>query len=595
MSDPTIVVGETSDGPLAPGTPGHPVEFPVEDVLQGRGFVTGKSGSGKSNTVSVVVEELLDAGFPVLLFDADGEYVSLKEEYEILHVGAGEYCERVVGPDHADALAELGISQREPIILDLAGYAEDEMDAVDDEPTRDEMIAAVAGAFFNRASQAKRNGKGVPYLLVAEEIHEFVPQQGGISPGGAKLVKVAKRGRSRGLGVVGVSQRPADVDKGFITQCDWLVWHRLTWNNDTKQAGQILGSKYEDPIETLGDGEAFVLTDWSDTVERVQFRRRRTTDLGQAPGIDGVADIDLKETDTSVLDELDDAVERARSKQDQIDYLKEQLEAARAEGEEWKQKYEDAEYLADVSAEVTSAQLSGLFSEAGADVGDGLTVDTTTVELNGDALEVPEVIEAEVLEIREEKRELETANAELREENERLRDRVETLEGRVERVDELEARLEQAEAIEERLELAQAVLAGEAGAEDVPDGGSGGADGQRRVGEYVDEADHSPLKHEAIQIAIDEAKADTSRADEHVDTVLSVLDTADGDGLSAGEVATPVSFSETTAREVLKALDRVGVVATEGERPKRYRIDEEFLEQRIRVAERQAEMAGGSA
>jgi DNA helicase HerA-like ATPase len=48
----------------------------------------GKSGSGKSNSASVVVEELLDDGYPVLIVDVDREYFGLKEEYELLHLGA---------------------------------------------------------------------------------------------------------------------------------------------------------------------------------------------------------------------------------------------------------------------------------------------------------------------------------------------------------------------------------------------------------------------------------------------------------------------------------------------------------------------------
>jgi len=41
------------------------VQLPIVDVLTGCGFITGKSGSGKSNTASVIAEELLDApAFP---------------------------------------------------------------------------------------------------------------------------------------------------------------------------------------------------------------------------------------------------------------------------------------------------------------------------------------------------------------------------------------------------------------------------------------------------------------------------------------------------------------------------------------------------
>ena len=69
--------GIGGDATAAPGSPG---ELPVVDVLTGRSFVTGKSGSGKSNTASVVIENLLSNGFPVMIVDTDGEDYGVKEE-----------------------------------------------------------------------------------------------------------------------------------------------------------------------------------------------------------------------------------------------------------------------------------------------------------------------------------------------------------------------------------------------------------------------------------------------------------------------------------------------------------------------------------
>jgi len=92
-------------------------------VLTGRSFITGKSGSGKSNTASVVIENLLDNGFPVMIVDTDGEYYGLKEEYEILHAGADDDDMRHRRlPEHAEKLANLALEQNVPIILDVSGY-----------------------------------------------------------------------------------------------------------------------------------------------------------------------------------------------------------------------------------------------------------------------------------------------------------------------------------------------------------------------------------------------------------------------------------------------------------------------------------------
>jgi Predicted ATPase len=261
----TIRVGATSDGVAADEPAGVPVQLPVVDLMTGRGFATGKSGAGKSNTVSVVIEKLLDRGLPVMVVDIDGEYYGLKEDYEILHVGADEACDLVVNEEHAGKLAELALEQNVPIILDVSSF-------LDESEARD-LLTAVARNLFAKEKKLKQ-----PFLLVIEEVHEYIPEGGGLDECGRMLIKAAKRGRKHGLGVVGVSQRPADVKKDFITQCDWLVWHRLTWENDTKVVRRILGSEYADAIDGMGDGEAFVLlTGPSGSAGSSSTARRRST------------------------------------------------------------------------------------------------------------------------------------------------------------------------------------------------------------------------------------------------------------------------------------------------------------------------------
>jgi hypothetical protein len=96
------------------------------------------------------------------------------------------------------------------------------------------------------------------------------------------------------------------VDKDFITQCDWIAWHRLTWANDTRVVDRILGGNYATDIETLDNGEAFLQADWEQSIERVQFRKKRTFDAGATPGFGETADTpDLKPVDQAWLDRFD--------------------------------------------------------------------------------------------------------------------------------------------------------------------------------------------------------------------------------------------------------------------------------------------------
>jgi CO dehydrogenase nickel-insertion accessory protein CooC1 len=84
---------------------GGEVRLPVVEVLTGRAFLTGKSGAGKSNSASVVAEELLDRGFPLLIIDTDGEYWGLKEESEIIAQGDREW--RIHISDRSVKITEL--------------------------------------------------------------------------------------------------------------------------------------------------------------------------------------------------------------------------------------------------------------------------------------------------------------------------------------------------------------------------------------------------------------------------------------------------------------------------------------------------------
>ena len=308
MAEEEITVAEVTGD----SNPGAHVSLPVVELLTGRGFITGKSGSGKSNSASVVIERLLDEGFPVLVVDIDGEYYGLKEEYEILHVGGDEECDIQVGPEHAERIAALALEQNVPIILDVSSF-------LDEEVSR-ELLTEVTKQLFAKEKKLKQ-----PFLLIVEEVHEWIPEGSGLDECGRMLIKIGKRGRKHGLGITGISQRPADVKKDFITQCDWLVWHRLTWQNDTKVVRRVLDGTYAEAVEDLADGEGFLVTDWSETVRRVQFHRKETFDAGATPGLDDFERPELKSVSDDLVSELQQISETEARREDEIESLREQL------------------------------------------------------------------------------------------------------------------------------------------------------------------------------------------------------------------------------------------------------------------------------
>ena len=265
--------------------------LPVIEILTGRGFVTGKSGSGKSNSAGVIAEELLANGYNLLIVDTEGEHFTLKEEFELLHVGGDEFADIEVGPSHAKKIASVAIEQNVPVILDVSGY----YDAADAEA----LITAVLEEIYHLEKNARK-----PFLIMVEEMQEYLPQKGGGTELAQLLERIAKRGRKRGLGLCGMSQRPSSVDKDFITQCDWMVWHRLTWETDVNVVRTILGSDRASDVQDFDPGQGILMTDWDDTIETVRFKRKRTADAGATPGLESYERPDLKTVGSSLIQEI---------------------------------------------------------------------------------------------------------------------------------------------------------------------------------------------------------------------------------------------------------------------------------------------------
>jgi predicted nucleic acid-binding Zn-ribbon protein len=337
------------------------VSLPVVEVLTGRAFLTGKSGAGKSHSASIVAEELLERGFPLLIVDTDGEYWGLKDEYEILHVGADEECDLQVSSEHARKLAELALEDNVPIILDVSGFL--------DKDEGDALVRETARELFQQEKKLKK-----PFLMLVEEIHEYIPEGGGLDDTGKMLIRVAKRGRKRGLGLAGMSQRPADVKKDFITQCDWLLWHRLTWENDTKVVRNVVGKEYADIVPDLNDGEAFLMADFLEAdVKRVQVRRKRTFDAGATPDLEDFERPDLKNVSGDLVDELEEISEREDRRRDRIARLEDRVDELQDEKAELENELDSARDMRDLAQQMAEGlQSSGGTSDAASEKVDEL-------------------------------------------------------------------------------------------------------------------------------------------------------------------------------------------------------------------------------
>jgi len=560
MSTDTQQATMTADNDRIPLDESGETTLPIVEILTGRGFITGKSGSGKSNTASVIVEELLDRGFPVLAVDTDGEYWGLKEQYELLHVGADEECDLQVGPEHAEKLAELALVENVPIILDVSGFL--------DEAEANELVRETASALFTREKKLNK-----PFLMLLEECHEYLPEGGGLDETGEMLIRVAKRGRKRGLGLCGISQRPADVKKDFITQCDWLMWHRLTWDNDTKVVRRVIDSEHADGVQELADGEAFLMTDFLDTdVQRVQVRRKRTFDAGATPDLGEFERPDLKSVGSDLVDELAEISEQEQQRQDRIAQLELRVDELQDEKADLEEELENARDMRDMASQFAEAMQAG---------GDG------------------DVASEKVDELVDERNRL-------RSELETREQRVAELEGEVQ---DLQQELSERPEIGERAVEAVGVLAEEFGV------GDDDAQALRqklknargRIDELEDDLNSARsdtglpqefedslafLRHEAVQEAVERANSKLTTGGEHTWDMLFYLADDDVDAVHPDDATTVIDLHASNIRKVLNALEEKGVVETvDAGRRKDYRLNVEGLEEIVQNYQKRQEMA----
>lgn len=250
--------------------------------------VLGIRGSGKTNTAAVILEELLNYNFPLTIVDIDGEYWGLKEKYEILVVGKSENVDIEIGIQHAEKIAEISLAKNVPIILDVSGYAYDEAH---------KLLLLYFRKLWDLAGKFRK-----PYEIVIEEAHEFIPQ--GISDELKRvLVRIALRGRKRGLGAIILSQRSAKVEKDVLTQAEILFLHKVVHPSDLKVYKDMLPvapKNVSEIINALSTGECVFYC--GEVCTTIQIRIRKTFHAGYTPALGEIEIPKLKSISEEILD-----------------------------------------------------------------------------------------------------------------------------------------------------------------------------------------------------------------------------------------------------------------------------------------------------
>lgn len=267
--------------------------LPVE-ALTRTFMLLGQRGTGKTSLGVVMTEEFSTASLPFVVVDPLGVWWGLRASLD----GKGEgLAVLIFGGEHGDVPLEptAGAVVADVIVENPGAYV------LDLSLMRKGQRLHFMADFGERLYDAKASQRS-PLHLMIDEADEFAPQlargDGGMAPKvlGA-MEDLIRRGRSRGIGMTCITQRPAVLNKNVLSQADTLAVFRLSAPQDRKAIDDWVREHatkeqlvaFDENLHQLDPGNAFFWSpSWLKTFKKVHVRQRETFDSSATPEV-GVA------------------------------------------------------------------------------------------------------------------------------------------------------------------------------------------------------------------------------------------------------------------------------------------------------------------
>lgn len=139
------------------------------------------------------------------------------------------------------------------------------------------MVSLLAQIIFTTAVWTKSTQRH-PIAILCDEAHLYIPERAQADSGDSVAVeifeRIAKEGRKYGIGLVVISQRPSEVNRTVLSQCNNVIAMRLTNGDDQNVIRKLLPDSlgsFGELLPVLDVGEALVVGDASLLPTRVRI------------------------------------------------------------------------------------------------------------------------------------------------------------------------------------------------------------------------------------------------------------------------------------------------------------------------------------
>lgn len=139
------------------------------------------------------------------------------------------------------------------------------------------MVSLLAQIIFSTAIWTKSTQRH-PIAILCDEAHLYIPERAQSDTGDSVAVeifeRIAKEGRKYGIGLVVISQRPSEVNRTVLSQCNNVIAMRLTNGDDQSVIKRLLPDSlgsFGELLPVLDVGEALVVGDASLLPTRIRI------------------------------------------------------------------------------------------------------------------------------------------------------------------------------------------------------------------------------------------------------------------------------------------------------------------------------------